>query len=74
MIPMLATFSTPVSCFAYSSTLKVEATCSFETSVDFQRTTLRFVPEDRTLPVLSTASNIVSDFIMNVNRAEVGYR
>jgi hypothetical protein len=34
---------------AYSSTLKMEATCSCETSVDFQRTTLRYIPEDRTL-------------------------
>jgi hypothetical protein len=29
---------TVVSCFAYSSTLKIEATCSSEISVDFQRT------------------------------------
>jgi hypothetical protein len=34
---------------AYSSTLKMEATYSSETSVDFQWTTLRYVPEDRTL-------------------------
>jgi hypothetical protein len=26
-----------VSCLAYSSTLKIKATCSFEMSVDFQR-------------------------------------
>jgi hypothetical protein len=30
-----------VSCSAYSSTLKMEATCSSETSVDFRRTTRR---------------------------------
>jgi hypothetical protein len=30
---------TLVFCLAYSTTLKMEATCSFETSVDFQRTT-----------------------------------
>jgi hypothetical protein len=29
-----------VSCMAYSSTLKMEAKCSSETSVDFQRTVL----------------------------------
>jgi hypothetical protein len=29
-----------VSCLAYSSTLKMEAKCSSETSVEFQRTTL----------------------------------
>jgi hypothetical protein len=31
---------------AYSSTLKMEAICSSETSVDFQRTTRRYMPED----------------------------
>jgi hypothetical protein len=34
---------------AYFSTLKIEVTCSSEMSVDFQRTTRRYVPEDRTL-------------------------
>jgi hypothetical protein len=29
------------------STLKIEATCSSETSVDFQRSTRRYIPEDR---------------------------
>jgi hypothetical protein len=38
-----------VSCSAYSSTLKMEATCFSETSVDFQRTTRRYITEDRTL-------------------------
>jgi hypothetical protein len=38
-----------VSCLAYSSTLKMEARCSSETSVDFQRTTRRYIPEDGTL-------------------------
>jgi hypothetical protein len=37
-----------VSCLAYSSTLKMKATCSSETSVDFQRTTQRYIPEKRT--------------------------
>jgi hypothetical protein len=40
---------TLVFCLAYSSTLKMEATCSSETSVDFQRTTRRYIPEDKTL-------------------------
>jgi hypothetical protein len=40
---------TLVSCFAYSSTMKTEATCSSETSVDFQRTTQCYIAEDRTL-------------------------
>jgi hypothetical protein len=34
---------------AYSPTLKMEATCSSETSVDFQRTTRSYIPEDGTL-------------------------
>jgi hypothetical protein len=46
---LLATCFTLVSCLAYSSTLKMAATCSSETSVDFQRITWRYIPEDRTL-------------------------
>jgi hypothetical protein len=46
---LLATCSMLDSCMAYSSNLKMEATCSFETSVDFQWTTRRYIPEDRTL-------------------------
>jgi hypothetical protein len=38
-----------VSCLVYSLTLKIEETCSSETSVDFQRTKRRYIPEDRTL-------------------------
>jgi hypothetical protein len=37
-----------VSCVAYSSALKMEAKWSSETLVDFQQTTLRYIPEDRT--------------------------
>jgi hypothetical protein len=40
---------TLVSCSACSLTLKMEATCSSETSADFQRTTQRYIPEDRIL-------------------------
>jgi hypothetical protein len=37
-------------CFlGHSLTLKMEATCSFETSVGFQQTTRRYIGEDRTL-------------------------
>jgi hypothetical protein len=46
---LLATCFTLVSCLAYSSTMKMEATCSSETSVDFQRTTRHYIPEDKTL-------------------------
>jgi hypothetical protein len=38
-----------VSCLAYSSTLKTESISSSETVVDFQQTTQRYIPEDRTL-------------------------
>jgi hypothetical protein len=38
-----------VSCLAYSLTLKMEATCSSKTSVDFQQTAWHYIPEDRTL-------------------------
>jgi hypothetical protein len=33
----------------FSSTLKMEGTCSSETSVDFQRTTQHYIPEARAL-------------------------
>jgi hypothetical protein len=36
-------------CLVYFSTLMMEATCSFETSVDFQRARRRYIPQDRTL-------------------------
>jgi hypothetical protein len=39
---------TLVYCSAYSSTLKMEATYSYETPVDFQRTTRRYIAKDRT--------------------------
>jgi hypothetical protein len=38
-----------VSFLAYSSTLKMETTCSSETLVDFQQTTWHYIPENRTL-------------------------
>jgi hypothetical protein len=44
---------TLVSCSAYSSTLKMEAIYSPETSVDFQRTTRRCITEDITLSMIN---------------------
>jgi hypothetical protein len=38
-----------ISCSDYSSTLKMENIYSSETSVDFQQTTRRYIPEDTTL-------------------------
>jgi hypothetical protein len=40
---------TLVSCLAYSSTMKMEATCSSEKSVGFQQTTERYIPQDITI-------------------------
>jgi hypothetical protein len=36
----------------------MEATCSSETSVDFQRTTRRYVPEDRTLQYFTLSNEL----------------
>jgi hypothetical protein len=40
---------TLVSCLPYSSILKMEVTCSSETSDDFQLTARRYIPEDTAL-------------------------
>jgi hypothetical protein len=48
-VSLLATCCILISCLAYSSTMKMEATCLSETSLDFQRTTRSYIPEDRTL-------------------------
>jgi hypothetical protein len=45
----LANFFLLVSCLAYSSTLKMYATCSFEALVDFHRTTWRYIPDNEIL-------------------------
>jgi hypothetical protein len=46
---------TLIYCSAYSSTLKMEAVCSSETSIDFQRTTRRYIPDNST-PKISEAT------------------
>jgi hypothetical protein len=46
---LLATCSMLVSCLAHSSHLEIEATYSFETSVDIQSTKPPYIPEDITL-------------------------
>jgi hypothetical protein len=39
-----------VGCVAtFASTIKMEAMCSFETVVDFERITQRYIPEDKTV-------------------------
>jgi hypothetical protein len=35
-----------VSCLAYSTTLEIEVALYSETSIDFERTTWRYIPED----------------------------
>jgi hypothetical protein len=45
----LANFFTVVSLLAYSSTLKMKATCSSEMSVEFQRTIWPYFPQVTTL-------------------------
>jgi hypothetical protein len=40
----LATYCIPVSCLSYSSTMKMKAVRSSETSVDFQRISWRYIP------------------------------
>jgi hypothetical protein len=44
---LFATCIALVSCFAHSSAVKMEAICSSETSVDFQRTTQRYIQSNR---------------------------
>jgi hypothetical protein len=44
---LLATCFMLVSCVVYFSALNMEATCSSETSVDFQRTTRRYIAKNR---------------------------
>jgi hypothetical protein len=39
----------------------MKATCSTETSVDFQRTTLRYIPEDTILQFIITNSSSSKD-------------
>jgi hypothetical protein len=48
---LLSTCLTLVSCETYPSNLKMEATRFSETSVNFQRTTRCYIPEDRTLHI-----------------------
>jgi hypothetical protein len=48
-LALLAACLKLISSIIYTSTLKMEATYPSETSIDFQRTTLRYISEDRTL-------------------------
>jgi hypothetical protein len=48
---------TPVLCWGYFSALKMEATCSSEMSVDFQRATRRHIPNDTTLIITAVKTS-----------------
>jgi hypothetical protein len=62
LLALLAICFTLYSCVAYSSAPKLEATCFSETSVDFQRTTRRYILEYITLHShRSEKSNVKSD-------------
>jgi hypothetical protein len=54
-----------VSCSVYY-TLRMDAACSSETSVDFQQTARRYVPEDNTPPVLLLSSG--SLFLVRIHQ------
>jgi hypothetical protein len=57
------------SCLAYSSSLTIEATYSSETSVDHQRPTQRYIPQDETLRVekLKIHSTVLGLFHANIS-------
>jgi hypothetical protein len=58
-----------VSCSTYS-TLKMEAVCLSEISVDFQLTTRRYIPEDGILQTLLSSMICFCDLVVRVP----GYR
>jgi hypothetical protein len=56
---------TLVSCSAYSSTLKIEGTYTSETSVDTQRTILRYFPKDSTLLLYYLVVGLIYFYLLN---------
>jgi hypothetical protein len=58
MTPQSALLAT---CLAYSSTLKMDATCFSETCVGFQQTTQRYILEDRTAVRTSNLTKLKND-------------
>jgi hypothetical protein len=53
-------------CLTYSSTLKMEEICYFETSVDLHRSTLRCIPEDTAFQREACHSVII--YVRNLQR------
>jgi hypothetical protein len=54
MLDLLATCFTLDFCLTYPSTVKMEAICSSEASVDIEWSTLHYIPEHKTLPICPT--------------------
>jgi hypothetical protein len=52
-----------VFCSAYASTMKIEAICSSETSVDFQRTTWPYIPDKITILSFMEANKLLSKVV-----------
>jgi hypothetical protein len=52
-----------VSCLAYSFNLKMEAIISSETSIDFHRTTKRYIPEERILDIFVLVHAVTNQFL-----------
>jgi hypothetical protein len=61
---LIATCFILLSCFAYSSTLKKEAKCCSETSVEVQQTTGRYIPEDITLLYSNLVEELETETIL----------
>jgi hypothetical protein len=47
-----------LSCLADSSTLEIEVTCSYEMSVDFQRTKWRYIPKTESFVITAVRSSV----------------
>jgi hypothetical protein len=58
---LLATCFTLDFCLAYSSTLKMEATFSSGTSVDFQQAVRCYIPDDKTVHWIVTLNKARRD-------------
>jgi hypothetical protein len=56
------------SCMAYSSTVEME-TCFSETSVDFHRSAVRYIPEDQVFATTDVKTTIPASFILHVRSA-----
>jgi hypothetical protein len=70
----------PVSCFVYLSTLKMEATCFSENSVDFQQTTQRYIAARNIIEVGSKANASelypevsCSNLLQDIGRSDWGF-